>query len=221
MAAPMSGNARASSAKLSEVARIKDGTGKRTRGRVQVEKIIATAKELLIEEGYSALTIRNVAAKMAVSTGNVTYYFKRQQDLFNTIFDEIIDHHKSEFERKTKSFPNDPKARFESYVDVLLTECKDPKTRAFFYQLWAVSVHDPYIQSLRDRLYALFLEEVETLLRPLLPELSLADVRGRAFVFCTIIEGLHVLLGIGAGEARKYRNYEATLHDQLKKLTRP
>ena len=51
--------------------------GSRTRAAV-----IAATEALMLEEGYAAVTFRNVAARAGVNPGNVQYYFPTIDDLF-------------------------------------------------------------------------------------------------------------------------------------------
>ena len=44
--------------------------------------VIAATEALMMEEGYAAVTYRNVAARAGVNPGNVQYYFPTIDDLF-------------------------------------------------------------------------------------------------------------------------------------------
>ena len=45
------------------------------------EKILAAAREILLHEGYDALTVRNIAAKVHVAAGTVYNYFPSKDHL--------------------------------------------------------------------------------------------------------------------------------------------
>ena len=63
------------------------------------EKILITAKELFQTYGYNDVTMRNIADALHISVGNLTYHYKRKEDLIEAV---IVDHYK---EYKTPPVP--------------------------------------------------------------------------------------------------------------------
>lgn len=45
------------------------------------EKILATAEQMFRERGYSAVSMRDLAAALGISVGNLTYHFHKKQDI--------------------------------------------------------------------------------------------------------------------------------------------
>lgn len=56
------------------------------------EKIIAEAKRLFNESGYSRTTMRDISRELNISPGNLTYYFPKKSSLIDAITEECIDH---------------------------------------------------------------------------------------------------------------------------------
>lgn len=50
-------------------------------------KILETAVKMFNEEGYSSVSIRDISKKLNISPGNLTYYYKKKNDLIKAIFD--------------------------------------------------------------------------------------------------------------------------------------
>ena len=50
-------------------------------------KILETAIRLFNEEGYVNVSIRDIANTLKISPGNLTYYYKKKNDLIKAIFD--------------------------------------------------------------------------------------------------------------------------------------
>lgn len=194
--------------------RVRAGAGQRARGQLQIERIIEAARSILNSEGYGAFTMRNVAERVGISLGTLTYYFKRKEDLFKSMFEVFLARHEVIFVEKRKAFPDDARGCFEAFVETLIEESRDPDTRAFFYQLWAVSVHDPFVESLRKDAYDRFLGDAEMLLKNLHPELPAATVRRKAFALAVIIEGLHVMAGAHSSQLQRHKGYE----DEIRRL---
>lgn len=60
------------------------------KGRQRRQKIIAAAKQRLITDGQAGLILREIAADMGITHGNLQYYFKTKEDLLQAIFDEEV-----------------------------------------------------------------------------------------------------------------------------------
>ncbi len=53
------------------------------------ERILATALELYNSQGIHAITSRHIAAKMAISPGNLHYHFKHTDDIIHTLYKQL------------------------------------------------------------------------------------------------------------------------------------
>jgi len=199
-------------------ARTQAGTGRRKRGQRQIARILEAAKAILIAEGYAAFTMRNVARRLAISPGTLTYYFKQKEDLFKSLFEDFLRRHEALLAAKKEAFPDDPLGRYEAYVSALIEESRDAFTRVYFYQLWAVSSHDPFVESLRKDAYDRFLADAESFIRALAPKRPARLVRRKAFVLCAMIEGLHVMAGAHASQLRRCAGYEGEFHRHVMAL---
>lgn len=45
------------------------------------EQILETARRLFVERGYDGVSVRDIAKELGISAGNITYYFKKKEDL--------------------------------------------------------------------------------------------------------------------------------------------
>lgn len=45
------------------------------------EEILETARRLFAEQGYNSVSMRDIAGTLGISVGNLTYYFKKKEDL--------------------------------------------------------------------------------------------------------------------------------------------
>lgn len=49
------------------------------------EIILEAARQLFDKNGYNGVSIKNIADSLGISTGNLTYYFKRKEDLAEAV----------------------------------------------------------------------------------------------------------------------------------------
>lgn len=56
-------------------------------------KIIQTAKKLFNEHGYNNVSTKNISDAAGISKGNLTYHFKRKEDIIEAIVEELHLHY--------------------------------------------------------------------------------------------------------------------------------
>ena len=52
------------------------------------QEIMDTAKKLFGERGYNAVSVGEIAKALGISKGNLTYYFKKKEEIMEAILDE-------------------------------------------------------------------------------------------------------------------------------------
>ena len=70
--------------------RTRKGSGMYQTGRDRLIQILDTALEILIEDGYQALTLREVARRCNIQIGAVSYYYKSRSDLMMDVINHVL-----------------------------------------------------------------------------------------------------------------------------------
>ena len=175
--------------------RTRDGTALRKRGTDRVKTILEASEDIFLEGGYQNLTMRSIAQRANISLSNLTYYFKTKDDLFQTLIDGVTARYADQLVRIFKKYPDDPKERFNAYLSYLLKDCRRPKSRTFFYHFWAVSTHDQFVSSMRERSYSLFFSQIRELCFALNSDISDEVLNQRSYLIMSLVEGMHVIYG--------------------------
>lgn len=53
------------------------------------QEILKAAKKLFNEYGYNAVSLRDISGLMGISKGNLTYHFRKKEDIIESILDDI------------------------------------------------------------------------------------------------------------------------------------
>ena len=101
-------------------------------------QLLDAAEQLLLEDGYAAVTSRRVAAKAGLKPQLVHYYFRTMDDLFVAIFRRRADENLARFER---SAAGDPSLRALWQVNA------DPRGAAFMIEFVALANHRKAIRA--------------------------------------------------------------------------
>ncbi len=175
--------------------RVRTGTALRSRGRHRVKKILKVARKLLITRGYPSFSLRNVAQAAGISLGNLSYYFESKDDLFRSMLDDMLEAYRTVWREPLSKAPTDPQARFLTCMDYQLIDIRNAESRQFSYQVWAISVHDPFVAQCRENAYAQFYDITRQLCADVNPKLIPNVLNQRAYLLMALIEGLYVLFG--------------------------
>ena len=55
------------------------------------QKILDVSKDLFNEEGYSHVTIRMIALRLGISSGNLNYHFKKREEILEGLYFEMVE----------------------------------------------------------------------------------------------------------------------------------
>jgi len=176
-------------------ARVRAGTAQRQRGKDRVNRILAEARTLFINEGYAGLRLRQVAKLSGISLGNLTYYFGSKADLFESMIGQVLSDYDQGNRDIADQFADDPNKRLDTYLGFIFADCRNQETQRFFYQFWATASHDDFVANARERVYSEFNAQLTEMCRQVNPKLKGNRLKERVYLVVALIEGLHVVLG--------------------------
>lgn len=101
------------------------------RGAKQITdgEIVAKARELFSEKGYDKVAMRDIASALHIGVGNLTYYFKKKEDLIEAVVLDLFHHYE----------PKEPLSDLEGLRDYLLFSDEIVENRLFQYGDFAQS----------------------------------------------------------------------------------
>lgn len=165
------------------------------KGRERLVGILEAVLAVLIDDGYSRLTMRRIAARANITVGNLHYYYPSKKDLLRDLLDHVIDGYIDEFERIRARIGNAPTAELVAICEYIITDLNSRRTTMFFPELWAMSNHDPYAARLMDALYQKARLVLNELIAKLNTTLTAAEREHVALFMSASMEGLTMFLG--------------------------
>lgn len=85
------------------------------------QDILNTAQTLFREKGYNAVSVGEIAAALGISKGNLTYYFKRKEEIVEALL-----------EGASPTFPQDPPQTL-AQLDACLRDMEQARENNAFY----------------------------------------------------------------------------------------
>ncbi len=166
-----------------------------SRGREGYEQILHASLNLLVDEGYKAISFRRIAKACDMNVGNVTYYFKTKEDLIRQLLDAIISSYEDEFLKIMTLTKRGPERQLEKYVTVIINDIATRKTTRVFPELWALANHDAFIAERVQEMYDRARVTINKIITELNPELSDEERETVALFISASMEGLTVFAG--------------------------
>ena len=174
----------------------KQNPNKRAGHEQRRQDILETARILLSEEGYEALSLRKVARGAGIHLKTLQHYFPSKEILIQSTL-EFTD---ALYTSKTNTITSKAGSaieHFEEYLRYLLDDDKNRQTAGFFYQLWARAHVDKKTNRVMEKIYKSHIGNLERLMEAVNPELPTSIRRQRAVIVAATIEGLMLFVGYG------------------------
>lgn len=102
------------------------------------EKILETSRLLFNEFGYNQVTIRMIALKLNMSSGNLNYHFKKREDILEALYFEMVavfDERVAQLERQKIS------------LSMIKTDIKTSMQRMVLYQFFWTDLYNLLLQN--------------------------------------------------------------------------
>lgn len=151
--------------------KLRPGTGAYAKGQARALEILEAALDLLVDQGYRAMSMRRIAAACGITLGNVTYYYPTKDALVRDLLDGVLATYEDAFDHIRQDPSLSPQDQLVAIIQLLLDDIQTKKTTHLFPELWALANHDPFIADRVDELYRrvrVVLNELIAILNPAL-----------------------------------------------------
>lgn len=163
------------------------GRGRTLKGSSTRERILHTARQIIVEEGFDSLALRDLAKRCDIQLGNLQYYFATRDDLAMKVIEaEALDDLGAISEARERH--TDPQAVFAEMIRALNARWHG-ESAMVFAALNYLCLHKPAFMVLREKIYANFYQSLEELISALAPELPRSILRKRAVLVTALIDG--------------------------------
>ncbi len=176
------------------------------RGQQAVAAILTAARDVLVEEGYPRLTMRNVAERADITVGNLSYYYANKEDLLHDLLEAVIQGYVEDFDRIAQNPARTPEERLEDMIRFVVGDLSTKETTGFFPALWALANHNEFAANEMSNVYEVERDAFSRVIAILRPDLGKKDRDLLSLFISASIEGHTMFIGYkrekaAAGEA--------------------
>lgn len=165
------------------------------RGQETVAAILTAARDVLVEEGYPSLTMRNVAKRAGMTVGNLSYYYAKRDDLLHDLLEAVIQGYVEDFDRIAEDVGRSPEERLEEMIRFVVGDLATKETTGFFPALWGLAAHDPVAEREMTFVYDVERNAFARVIAEIRPDLTKRDRDVLALFISASIEGHTMFIG--------------------------
>lgn len=174
------------------------------RTRERMDRLLVEAEQMIIDQGFTALTMRKLAERCGIALGNLQYYFPSKSDLMAALVERIYDQHLRSPDTKTE-FSENPETVFRKIIEYMLNDIRKAEGSVLYWELWALAAHDEMARDAMTKFYQAEQAWLAQGIKHLNPALPARLTTLRAKVIMGLIEGSTLLIGTGRPDARTPR----------------
>ncbi|TCC06266.1 TetR/AcrR family transcriptional regulator [Kribbella soli] len=174
------------------------------RGAARRDAVLAVARGLLVEDGFDQFVLRRVAAKAGMKLGNLQYYFATRDDLLEALIRAEFEHDLAAVRRATT---------LDGLAEAAHELVRNWTTGAgsIFGTMSLLAYHDARFRRLNHEIYEAFYRELGVLIRQVSPGLTDQEIRMRARLITSVLDGVAMQIHAGAANRTELVRRAATL----------
>ena len=157
--------------------------------------ILNAAKNVLVKQGYSGLSLRNVAAGAGTTVGNLQYYYADKDRLLRDLLQYMVQGFFEEFNSILQDSGRTAEEKLVAYIDCIFDAFPIEDKGKFYPEFWAWSNHDATAAKLMEEMYETGFVSLRGIIREINPKLTAREIKDMAITIVGSIEGLVVFLG--------------------------
>lgn len=174
---------------------ISEREGGYAKGQEMREAILHAALDILVEEGYRAMSMRRVAARCDMKLGNLTYYYPSREDLVRDLLEAVIRSYETAFDLIARRPGLSAEERLEGLCRLILDDIRTKKTTRIFPELWALANHDAFVSERVHEMYERPRAFLAQIVREMRPDLTEDQCRTLSLFVSASMEGMTMFAG--------------------------
>lgn len=192
--------------------------GRRLSTQVRREQILQAAHDILAGEGYSAFTLRNIAAATGIHFATLQYHFRSKSELLSALIAFRLETDRSQLDQVAFRASGDPRERFLAGIRLITSANREPAVIGFFLQLWALANHEPMAKRATGTFYDAYFGWMRNLVTMANPGVTATECSRRALAIMAMLEGMLPTLLLNKTQRRRDKRMDGFLAEVAWKI---
>jgi len=176
------------------------------------QQILQAAVDIIVDEGYSSLSMRALARASGIKLGALQYHFRTSEEMLRALVAYISDIYHSNFDVIKANEP----LTIKGVLEFASSEPADGRLQAdkLWPQLWAMGQVEPLVADLVDDIYSEYLQILEDLLH----KAGSKSPRVESISLMAFIEGATIFTASGKRWANDASKIHSVVYDLVDRL---
>ncbi len=194
------------------------------KSKLRRELILDAAQELLLEEGYAAITVKNVAKRAEIAPSHVHYYFPTLDDLVLELHKIYLDMYMSTIEEGAFQYIGEepPEKVLDRLFDTHMNLVKEHLHDVIIWETQAWGARNPVVKEYHEAWVEWYTTNVAKLIRQINPDMPRNRSHRIAAIVSVVMDNSQRFLGASKPHPTKYRGlekeikalFEAAIHSE-------
>lgn len=172
------------------------------------KEILDTALTIIREQGYAALSMRNLAKRCDITLSSLQYHFANWKTLIDGISAHLLNAYQLQWEALHDSFDDIPLPLF---IEFVIDDLQNPDTAALWPQFWAMAKVEPAVEAMLAQVYQPYLGY----LRTQFIALGCEAADDEALALISMLEGMLLFIAHGQQHSDHHARVKQLVLDNL------
>jgi AcrR family transcriptional regulator len=171
------------------------------KGRRIREQILRTTMQILVDDGFAALTLRRVSRTVGIHLSTLMHYYPTHDDLIAELMQTILETFRHQISALYDLPDSSPREHLENMLRATTHDLSDFSAMSLFFELWAESNRNPLVKDLLFQVYKSGERPLVEAIREFRTDLSEVEAERLCVLGVSLLEGLMVPAGPGRSYA--------------------
>ncbi|MHB0978976.1 MAG: TetR/AcrR family transcriptional regulator [Thermoleophilia bacterium] len=164
----------------------------RSKEDVRREEIVDAALRLVLDMGYNQVTLADIAGRVGVSKGLISYYFPRKEDVFLAVLELIVSRLSHDFEGFCQADASSPEKVMMIFNNLFGNEKRARRYYTVVIDYMAQAIRTPQVQEYTQDIYNSYRTYMERIVEDGVKsgEFRPVDVQRATSMILGLMEGL-------------------------------
>jgi AcrR family transcriptional regulator len=165
------------------------------KGRDRVQKILHATLDLIVEEGFSSLSMRKIAGRCDMTVGNLSYYYTSKSDLIHDLVDSVLQGYQDIWDPLISDETLTAEEKLIAFIKLIMEDLGTFETTRFFPELWVMATHDSFVCECKMEAYKKVRLALSRLLKEVNPKLTNNSIEALSVFISASMEGHTIFIG--------------------------
>jgi len=186
---------------------------KSPKSKLRRELILDAAYDVMVDEGYSAVTITKVAKRAGISPSHLQYYFRNAEEMIIAIHEQVLFNWESMIDQAAFQYlgKEPPKKVLERLIKKQIQLIKQPRNDIMIWETHAWAARNPLVKRSHEEWVDWYTDHLAALIRDINPKISSNRSFRVAAIISTLLDSIQRFLGESKPKPARFRGLEKEL----------